>query len=44
MGKQKKKKEASNDNYERIMREDFPRDFADEDPFTAALLDDIDSK
>ena len=42
--KQKKKREASNDNYERIMREDFPRDFADEDPFTAALLDDIDSK
>lgn len=33
---------AYDENYERymsVMRHDFPNDFADDDPFTAALLD-----
>ncbi len=30
------------ERYLSIMREDFPKDFADEDPFVAALLDDMD--
>lgn len=42
--KRKPKSEASDDRYMKAMREDFPKDFADEDPFTAALLDDLDSK
>lgn len=32
------------ERYEQAMREENPKDFADEDPFTAALLDDIESK
>ena len=34
--------EAYNENYERymsVMRQDFPKDFADDNPFTEALLD-----
>lgn len=43
--KTKKKREAPDyGNYQRIMREDFPKDFVDEDPFTAALLDSMDNK
>lgn len=30
---------AYNERYESVMRQDFPKDFADDDPFTAALLD-----
>ena len=38
---------AYNENYERymsVMRQDFPKDFADDDPFTAALLDSCDNR
>lgn len=27
------------ETYLQIMQQDFPKDFADDDPFTAALLD-----
>ena len=30
---------AYDERYESVMRQDFPKDFADDDPFTAALLD-----
>lgn len=33
----------ANERYDKVMREDFPRDFADEDPFVDALLDDVES-
>ena len=33
--------EKQEERYEQVMREDFPKDFADEDPFTSALLDDV---
>lgn len=29
----------SNDSYIEIMRQDYPKDFAEDDEFTAALLD-----
>ena len=35
---------SKDDRYERIMREDFPKGFADEDPFVAALLDHLEKK
>ena len=30
---------AFNERYESVMRQDYPNDFADDDPFTSALLD-----
>lgn len=30
---------AFNERYESAMRQDYPNDFADDDPFTSALLD-----
>ena len=30
---------AFNERYESVMHQDYPNDFADDDPFTAALLD-----
>jgi len=47
--KRKEKKQPKTDaeaeeRYKKVMREDFPRDFADEDPFTSAMLDDLDKK
>lgn len=31
--------EAFNERYESVMRQDFPKDYAEDDPFTAALLE-----
>lgn len=36
--------EAYNERYESVMRQDFPKDFADDDPFITALLDWCESK
>ncbi len=30
---------AFNERYETVIRQDFPKDFADDDPFTSVLLD-----
>lgn len=31
--------DENRERYMSVMRQDFPKDFADDDPFTAALLD-----
>ncbi len=38
---EEKKLVEEKENYEQAMKEENPKDFADEDPFTAAMLDDI---
>ncbi len=39
-----KKQSVDEERYQKAMRSDYPKDFADEDPFTAALLDDLEEK
>lgn len=42
--KASRKQGVDEERCKKVMRSDYPKDFADEDPFTAALLDDLDKK